>query len=414
VDITPPIGTLKIGWLTRIVSEELLDPLFARACVLLAGAESIAFIGLDTLSIRWTQVAEIRKAIEGRFGFPGAKIMVAATHNHAGPAVANVADVPRDEGYIETLVAKVVEAFGAALAAMEQAEIGLGSCFEFGISHNRRVVMRDGTVRTHGSFDDPMALCLEGPIDPEVAVMAARSAGGRPLGVIINFACHPTHYGPTGELSAGYPGALGRRMNQAGWPVTVFLNGASGNLHDADPTRGGAGKSAEQIGAVLAVDAGKVIESMDFTGDVTLAGRSRTVRLPYRQVTQAEVKGTVRGAQRFVDGSVYERSMSGLLERIGARGTQLAEVQVLFVNDRAFAAIPAEYFAENALRIKQSAGSRHALVVSCANGMVGYVPHRDAFRRGGYETTFSPWSRMAPEAGDVLADAAIELIEAQA
>jgi len=42
--------------------------------------------------------------------------------------------------------------------------------------------------------------------------------------------------------------------------------------------------------------------------------------------------------------------------------------------------------------------------------MVGYVPHRQAFDRGGYETTFAASSRMAPEAGDILADAAIELI----
>ena len=51
-------------------------------------------------------------------------------------------------------------------------------------------------------------------------------------------------------------------------------------------------------------------------------------------------------------------------------------------------------------------------MVGHANGMVGYVPHRDAFLRGGYETTFAPTSRLAPEAGDLLADGAIELIAA--
>jgi len=52
------------------------------------------------------------------------------------------------------------------------------------------------------------------------------------------------------------------------------------------------------------------------------------------------------------------------------------------------------------------------LIVGQANGMVGYVPHRDAFLRGGYETTFAGSSRLAPEAGDQLADAAIGLIKA--
>ena len=42
--------------------------------------------------------------------------------------------------------------------------------------------------------------------------------------------------------------------------------------------------------------------------------------------------------------------------------------------------------------------------------MVGYAPTREAFERGGYETTFGPTSHLAPEAGDLLADTAIQLV----
>lgn len=83
---------------------------------------------------------------------------------------------------------------------------------------------------------------------------------------------------------------------------------------------------------------------------------------------------------------------------------------VIFLGDTALTAIPAEYFVENGLRIKEKCYPRQALVVSCANGMVGYVPHRDAFLRGGYETTFTGISRLAPEAGEMLADCAIEIV----
>jgi len=37
-------------------------------------------------------------------------------------------------------------------------------------------------------------------------------------------------------------------------------------------------------------------------------------------------------------------------------------------------------------------------------------PTKQAFDGGGYETTFAPMRRMAPETGDIIADAAIELI----
>lgn len=83
---------------------------------------------------------------------------------------------------------------------------------------------------------------------------------------------------------------------------------------------------------------------------------------------------------------------------------------MLFVNDVAFTAIPSEYFVEFGLRIKERAYPARALVVTCANGMLGYIPTKEAFRRGGYETTFGPSSCMGPEAGDMLAEAAVELI----
>jgi len=410
VDITPPLGILKIGWKKEIVSDKILDPLFARTAVIESRGERIAFIQLDTLSIRWTQVSDIRQRIAARYGFPGEHIMISATHNHAGPAIANAGDVRRDEAYIETLVAKIISMFGRALDGLQEAEIGFGSGFEFDVAHNRRVVMRDGTVRTHGTFKDPNALYVEGPIDPEVAVLAARTKRGDLLGSIVNFACHPTHHGGETSLSAGFPGVLAAEMKSQGCPVTLFLNGASGNLHTSDPSKGGADKSKEEVGAILAEDVRGVMEGMEFRSEVRSGCASRTIQLPFRTITDAEIEGTTRGAQRFVDPAIYDREMPRLLERIRRMGTQPAQVQVLFIDEYAVVSIPAEYFVQHALRIKEEAYPRHALVVGQANGMVGYVPHKEAFLRGGYETTLCGSSRLAPEAGDLLANCAMELI----
>jgi len=410
VDITPPVGTHKVGMLRVIVSDRVLDPLYARAAAFESAGERVAFVALYTLSVRWSTVAEIRRRCAQEHGIPGAHIMVAATHNHAGPAVGNCGDVPRDDGYLRTLVDRVVALIGAALGNMQDAELGFGSCFEFNVGHNRRVIMRDGTARTHGTFDDPLALCMEGPIDPEVAVLGARGRDGRLLGALVNFACHPTHHGGETALSAGFPGVLAREMASRECPVTLYLNGASGNIHTADPTRGGANKTKEEAGATLAEDVAGVLEGMEFGGDVAVGCRSETIRLPFRRPTPEEIRGEVPGAQRFIDSAIYERTIPRALDRIRRMGTQPAEVQVITVGDFDFAGIPAEYFVQHALRIKEECHPRHALVVGQANGMIGYVPTREAFRRGGYETTFCDSSRMAPEVGDMLADCAIRLI----
>ena len=123
--------------------------------------------------------------------------------------------------------------------------------------------------------------------------------------------------------------------------------------------------------------------------------------------------GKVHGAERFAAPPVYDDDMPGLVRRIRTRKTQPAEVQTLFLGPVAITGIPAEYFVEHGLRIKEQTYPWKSLVVSCANGMVGYLPTAQAFTRGGYETTFAPSSRMAPAAGDLVADAAIAQINRQ-
>ncbi len=409
IDITPPVGTHKIGWLKDIVSESVQDPLFARCAILEQGQERLAFIQLDLLSIRWTQVNDLRKRIQARYGFPGNRIMVVATHNHAGPAVSNIGAVARDEAYIESLVQKGVELFGAALKARRGAVMGFGSVLDFEIAHNRRIRMRDGTTKTHGSFSDSNALCVEGPMDPEVAVFGVKDLKGRWLGLLANYACHPTHFGDGTVLSAGYPGVFSRVLKAQGVPVAVFVNGAAGNIHHNNPMRAW-NMEAEEAGSKLAADALAAVAKMAFTGKWALDGAAATVRLPYRKLTKAEMAGTVRGAQRFVDPAIYDRAMPKLAARIRERKTQPAEVQVLRLGGVMVAAIPAEYFVEHGLRIKEQAWPAHALVAGFSNGMVGYVPTVEAFKRSGYETTLGPPSRLAPEAGDLLADTALRLI----
>ncbi|MBU7004010.1 MAG: hypothetical protein HXS50_00490 [Theionarchaea archaeon] len=409
IDITPPVGTLKIGWKKVIVSDRVLDPLYARVAAFDSGEDCVGFVQLDTLSIRWTQVSQIRRRIGDEIGFPGEKVMVSATHNHAGPAVANCGDVPRDEEYIEDMVDKVVEAFGNAVDGMQEARVGFGGAYEFGVGFNRRVVMRDGTVKTHGRFDEGDALYIEGPIDPEVHVLGAKTSSGL-AGLIVNFACHPAHHGGGTELSGGFPGVLADIMRSRGSPVTLFLDGASGNITTVDPSRSGHDVSKEEAGSRLAEDVTKVLGGMNFVDFHKIGAVSKTIQLPFRRASREEVEGKIRGAQRFIDSAIYDREIPRLLDRMNRMPSQPAEVQVIRINGVAYTGIPAEYFVQLGLRIKREGYPTHALVVGQANGMVGYVPHLEAFERGGYETTLCNSSRLAPEAGDMLADCAIELI----
>ncbi len=408
-DITPSLPCHKLGWLRVVTAERVADPLFAKAAVFEADGERAGFVVLDTLSVRWTQVAEIRRRTEAAHGIPADRLMVSATHSHAGPAVASSGDVRRDEAYLEEMTRRVVEAVGDAVRKLEPVEIGYGRASERRIAHNRRVVQRDGTVKTHGDLDAPDAMFVEGPIDQEVAVMGVRSAAGKPLGCLVNYALHPTFHGDDDAISANWPGVLARWLRVEGWPVTVFLQGALGNVSHADAP-GGKERTMGEVGELLAESALAALAGAGWTGDAPIRVASRTVTPPYRSVTPAEIAGTARGAQRFIDSAIYDREIPRLVEKIKGRPGALAEVQAIRLGADAFVGIPAELFVELGLRIKERVHPLPVQVVGCANGMLGYVPTWEAFARGGYETTFAPWSKLAPEAGDLLADAAIAAI----
>src|SRR6185369_15381719 len=97
---------------------------------------------------------------------------------------------------------------------------------------------------------------------------------------------------------------------------------------------------------VVAQAAQRALKDIRFTRELKLGSRSRTIDLPFRRYTDAEVKGTIRGAQRFVDPTLYDKGMPALIEKIKLKKKQQAEVQVLSLNEHDFVALPAEPFVE--------------------------------------------------------------------
>jgi hypothetical protein len=409
IDITPSPGTKKGGWMQDLDAQVVLDPLYAKSAVFESNSGRVGFIQLDLLSVRWNQVQEIRQRVERETGFPGHHIMIGATHNHAGPAIANLVPVRRQEDYVRFMVDRCVEVFRNALANLREAEAALVSRHEFGVAFNRRVVRRDGTVKTHGQFRTPEDLFFEGPVDPELAVFAVRDRQtGSPLGCLMNFACHPTHHGGTNEISAGYPGALTDRMKTIGVPVSLFLNGAYGNVHTSNPTTG-AKDLKEAVADRLFSGMKEMLATGEYRENWPVGTATRTVPVRYRDFSETEMKGRVVGAQRFRSDDLYEGFIDDLKAQVEAGKRTFAEIQAIGIGEIRFVSIPGEYFVEYGLEIKEKSHPLRAFPVGGANGMIGYLPTLAAFSRGGYETTFGPPSRMARETGQELAANAVDV-----
>ncbi len=63
------------------------------------------------------------------------------------------------------------------------------------------------------------------------------------------------------------------------------------------------------------------------------------------------------------------------------------EVMALRLGEVSLVGLPGENFCETGLEIKRRRGGRHTLVAGLANDAIGYVPTRDSYAQGGYETT---------------------------
>ena len=89
----------------------------------------------------------------------------------------------------------------------------------------------------------------------------------------------------------------------------------------------------------------------------------------------------------------------------------LAEVQAIRIDRQtALVSLPCEPFSGIGLAIKRQSPFVTTFVVGCANGMIGYVPMREAFDRGGYETTLSMGTKLDPAAAEMLIDTALRLL----
>jgi hypothetical protein len=415
------MGTQLVGWLEIArPARAVHDPVFARIAVFEQGGVRVAFVALDLLSIRGSDVVDIRNRLEKAARIPAGNIMVAATHNHAGPAIVRLGTFGRDEGYLADLKEKLTLLAEEAVGRLADARLGIGVGFEGRISFNRRWVMRDGTAMSAPGVANPEALYNEGPIDPQLGVVAVRREDGGTMGYLVNWACHPVDVYDLHTVTASWPGALAAEVRKREDCPCLVLNGAFANINQVNWFDPKYEQDHEHMGAVLADDLSEVVAAMTFENNARFAVTSHLLELPLRDISDDEIVRARRtlagedvtqppGIQRYANDEAYSGSILRLVERKKKRDFSRAEVQVIRLGSAAFVGLPAEPFVETGMKIKLESPFDPTFVVGAANGMVGYAPPPEHHARGGYECTTAYWSKVAPSAAGIMAETGIEL-----
>jgi len=421
VDVTPPLGVRMAGFFEDRTVEGIHDPLFARAMAIDNGEHPLILLTCDLISLKGETARRVREAIAAGTGVAPDSIAMSATHTHTGPATSHVFLKPPDDGYVERLARDLPAAAQAAWGSRQPARLGVGWGFEGRLSHNRRFMMRSAKqVMMHPPKGSTDILYQEGRVDPEVGVISARTEDGEPLGCLLNFACHVNVVGGS-EVSADYPGhfAAAMKARQGERHVGLFANGCCGNLCQIDvfdPDRNDWGHEwARRMGERLADDVLKVEAGMEFRDEVKLDSRLVELQFPMRRIPDSllEWSAEVRRRpelQNIVD-STYAEMAFELREEVRRSPTFPGMVQALRVGDIGLALLPGEVFVEYGLDIKLHSPACRTLVVELANGVVGYVPTKEAFAGGGYEQRPATSSRLSPVAGEFMVDTALSLLD---
>lgn len=417
-DVTPTVGMEIPGGFAKNFSKGVHDPLWAEAAYFANGTVRLAVVGVDLITIPRPMAVEARKLAEARCGIPGANIMIGASHTHNGGPVDNCWYVESDAGYCKLAAERIADAVVKASEAAVEARISCGLGQENGVGYNRRFRMKDGTIRTHPGKMNPDIVAPAGPIDPDVAVIAAEDLKGKLLGCIVNFALHGTTL--SGSLvSADWPfylrqtirGGLGSDIG------VVFLNGACGDVTQVDnrnPRPGEFGEAwARRVGMSVGAVALNVLAKAEFTADAPLGIKSETLALPIRDLGTSDaelIKREAPGIGLGTGDEIYLKEAARVRAMKAQSPTVDAEVQAMRIGSAGIVANPAEYFCQLGLDIKRGSPWKPTMVVELANGCCGYVGTSEAYLGGGYEVRTARCSYLAPGTGEQIANASARLL----
>ena len=372
VDITPAsVKDFEVTGHRRKVTG-VRDPLRAAVLALSDGDTKAAIVTLDTIGAWDEMVTLARQQIESQAGIPASNVLIAASHNHSGPAF------DKDSKWGQELINKLGAAAKEAVVDMRPVNVGYGEDqISFGI--NRRKVINGRAV---------VRLNPDGLNDPRVKVL--RFDDGKsltPTAVIMHAVCHPCFFTwgdkgsrpyPNGypKMSADFPGEAQSFVEMAYGHETssLFLQGCAGDIRPNLP--GYPYRCADEA-------------------DIQWAGRDlggAVVRTLARSVTREQLR--TRAEYYPI------RVASKVVSLPGKEGRVDAELMAMKIGPYLLLTMPGEPMVEYGFKLERYIADRATpIILGYANGNIGYIATKDAYDVGGYEPNTS---KLTPEAETII------------
>ena len=385
-DITPNAPVMLGGYDLRSAPSDGIwgnDRLYARALVFEASGVRVAFVECDVIAIQGHEL--FRRKISEATGIPVANILLGDAHNHAAPSPNAEAKTEWDR----QVAAGVVQAAEQAVAYLQPVRIAIGTG-RSRIAVNRRQVKTTDTESplTYDENDasqsfgkhktDHPVLIHEfggvvrlganpmGPIDDAVEVVRLDTVVGRPLAVMIHYACHGTSLGGrnskiSGEWMGGMQGYVEKQFPGLG---AIYLQGAACDINPR--VVGGLDGNVDNIETTWALGEEIGREVVRVYQQLSPEPWAR----PSMQIETAEILLPRRYSELFQDFTATTVKVPTTVVRIG---------------DLMWTTFPGEMFSNIGKQGKAASPATYAYLMGYTNGYIGYFPEQKAYAEGGYE-----------------------------
>ncbi len=382
-EITPPPGTDLFGYIRRFGSSEgVHDPLWANLLSLEDGKDQVLLISLDILAVDEIFSSRVREAISKELKIEKKNILVAAIHTHSAPGIHLFRNVgERNKDWEENLFQILIKGASESMQKMRKGSSGTGLGFALAGKNRRKE---------------------RGPVDPFFPLTCFRDENNTHLALIATHGCHPVVLDEKNLLiSADYVGYFRHHLNKllSTDAVILFFCGPSG---DVDPVERGDFSMADRLGKILAVEASKVIEKINFQTNIEIKAAEASLKIPYGLIPDAKAAEKIyeeslncyQEALKKGESEEIKIQKAFLLwaEEIRARalGNKLpsaleARLQCLKIGEATLLAHPFELFSSVSLSLRVKGKIESLSLVGYANGYQGYLPDENSYREGSYE-----------------------------
>jgi hypothetical protein len=401
LDVTPPPGHRLDGYAARTgLATGTADPLRATVIWLsTADDPGVLWLTLDAIAVSKDLTAALSAAAGAAAGIPASHVVVSASHTHSGPSgwtgeIHPVIPAERESDLVDALVSSVQG------ASLERRPVNA--------SWRSIEVVGVGTNRHRQN----------GPHDNTAGILALHSPDGSLEAVLLDFACHPTTYGPENlQYSADWPGAARAALAPA---VVGFLQGAAGDVSPRFTRQGRGAAEVTRLGRLLAT---RVRESLAGPG-LALGGfapgiRRTTLDLPVRAFpSPAAAAELVTAAEARLNGSDDPSGRISQTRLDGARGQALMAVasvppalslpiSVVTLGDVCWINLPIELFAAHGATLQQDSTHPITRVIGYTDGYFGYVVDPPAADANTYEALITYFNQ--PTTKTLLTEATLFL-----